>query len=611
MDIPKKTWTALILLALLAVSVWYRLEYPSFAFLNLSVNRQEALATARSYLKQKGVPTDKYITVALFKTSNSADRYLQKSLGFIKEKEFLRRQNLTLFYWAVRFFKENEKEEYFVIVDADDGRVKDYTHTVKESAARKFITEDEAREKAIQFLSTTFNFNPEDYEKDTNSSGIFDHRVEYSFIWKKKGVNIPWSSMAGQEGGAKLLTRVKVSGDEILSFGRTYLKIPESFNRYITKENTVGQNLSLLFRILFLTLLTASVFFIILRRNDLVLHTIKRFALTITLLIFVLYLLDYLNTFQTVLFSCRTTDSLPAQIGRGIIGYTLNAAIVVLGILMPYLAGESLRHEVFPDKKRSGLLHYILSSFFQRSVSSQIAAGYLSAAVMLGIQSLALAIGYRYLGVWSQHMWMPEISNSYLPFLAAFSLGIVAGVAEEFTFRLFAVSLGKKFLRSVVAAAVISSFIWGLGHSAYEVYPMWFRGIEVSCLGFFLSYIFLRFGLIATITAHYLFDVFWGTSPYLLGKSDPSLFLSSLAVLLLPLAWAIAAYIRNQPSEERPLRWLLNKHQSFNLDVLKNYLRKDNTLLQKEEKDLKKELVDHGWDLAVVEIALEDIKKGG
>lgn len=598
----------MILAALLSTGVWYQFAYPSFSFIDLSVDRREAVRSARHYLQEKDVTVDEYHTSAIFKSGDSTDHYLQKALGFKEEKAFLRRHDISLFYWAVRFFQENEKEEHRVTINAANGRVEGYTHVIKETDARETVDEETARQKAAGFLSSAFGFRMEDYEIYTSSSDTFDHRIEHTFIWKRRDVDIPWSSESEQEGGAKLLTRVKVSGDEILSFSRSYLQIPESFRRYIAKEKIVGGNLTFLFRIIFLALLTFSVFFIILRRNNLALHTIKRFALSITFFIFFLYLLDYFNNFQTLLYSYQTTDNLWGHLGRGLVSYMISTFIVVLGILMPYLAGESLRYEVFPDRKKSGLLHYVLSSFLQKNVCFQILAGYGSAAVLIGIQSGAFEIGHRYLNVWSQQIWMPQISNSYLPFLAAFILGSIAGIAEEFTFRLFSISLGKKFFRSTLAAVIASSVVWGIGHSGYEVYPMWFRGLEVTCLGFFLAYVFLRFGLIAAIVAHYLFDVFWGASPYLLGESGPYPFLSSLAVLLLPLAWAAAAYIRNRPAEERPLRWLLNKHQQFNLEVLKNYLQKEDTLRQKPEAELKKELTGHGWDLAVVEIAIEDIE---
>jgi hypothetical protein len=284
--------------------------------------------------------------------------------------------------------------------------------------------------------------------------------------------------------------------------------------------------------------------------------------------------------------------------------------IAVLSILMPCLAGESLHHEVFAqrEKKEGGFLHYLRSTFLSRSVAKTILLGYLTAMTMVGIQSLAFELGQRYLGVWIEYSWMAQLSGSYWPLLGAFILGASAGLGEEICFRLFGINFGKKFFKNTAVACLVASVVWGYGHSGYQVFPMWFRGLEVTAMGLFLCFVYLRFGILATITAHYLFDVFWGSSAYLLGSAPAGMFYSSIAILLLPLVWAIAAYIINKPNEERPLRWKLSRHQVYNLEILKHYLKDKNLLASRTPEQLKHEIASHGWDLAVVEIALEDLK---
>lgn len=80
-------------------------------------------------------------------------------------------------------------------------------------------------------------------------------------------------------------------------------------------------------------------------------------------------------------------------------------------------------------------------------------------------------------------------------------------------------------------------------------------------------------------------------------------------MLLLPMALGGVAYVLNQSQEERPLRWLLTRHQLFNLEILKEFLKNKNLLAGRSPEALKQEITSHGWDIAVVEIALEDLKK--
>ena len=57
------------------------------------------------------------------------------------------------------------------------------------------------------------------------------------------------------------------------------------------------------------------------------------------------------------------------------------------------------------------------------------------------------------------------------------------------------------------------------------------------------------------------------------------------------------------------MQWRLNQHQLFNLDVLKNFIRNGNFFHHKNHDELIKEIVSHGWDIAVVEMAVEQIIK--
>ena len=250
-------------------------------------------------------------------------------------------------------------------------------------------------------------------------------------------------------------------------------------------------------------------------------------------------------------------------------------------------------------------MYYLTSTFLSRQVSQTIVLGYLVFLIMIGIQAAAFEIGYRHLGVWTERTWMTDLSSTYFPFLSAFILGFQASFVEEITFRIFAISWIKKLLKNTFLACFFASLIWGYGHSTYLVFPMWFRGIEVTCLGLFLSWVYMNYGIIPVLVAHYAFDVFWSSASYLLGTTHPFYFYSSLGVLLLPLAISLAAFVVNKPQEQKQLRWKLNKHQVFNLGVLTNYVKNEQKLHNKTKAELRNEFIAHGWDIAVVETAFE------
>ncbi len=592
-----------------AAACWATFTYPRFSYIDLSFKKSDALRIAREFVRDfSKINPDEYRQAIVFASSTGVDRYLQKAIGYRDEIKFLEKCDYDLFYWKVRFFRENEEEGYRVTVSASTGQVVGYKHVIKETDARPKRSEKANRDLLYGYLQSNFGIDPTQYDSHSDLSVKHEKRTDKSFSWERKDVFVRWSDQPGT-GGAKLLTGGTVAGDEILSFYKNKITIPSGFGRYIARQKTVGRNLGILFRILYYVLLSTAIFYAVVRRDNLVMHSVKRFALGLTAFLFVLHLAAQLNFFENIIYSYRTTSSFVSYIWRYASNLVLDTFIVTIAILMPTLAGESLHYEVFGEKHREGaFLHFIRSTFLSRQMLPRVALGYLGAVILIGLQSAIFELGQRFCGVWTEQTWMAQMTGCYLPFLSAFIVGASAALTEEISFRLFSISLIKRWLKSTVLAVLISSVIWGFGHTTYLIFPMWFRGVEVTLLGFFIAFLYLRFGIIPAIVAHYLFDVFWNTSPHILGKATTFDFTTSLAMLFLPLVFGLLAYLVNRPEREGPLVWKLNRHHLFNLEVPLAYLNAHPELLAKPETDLKSEIVAHGWDTAVVEAALKRLR---
>jgi hypothetical protein len=608
MKITLKTWAFFILAALISFIVWYRFCYPQLAFVDHTLGREEALSVARQYLAKQGVDPSQFRTAAIFGNDDEADRYLQKTIGFNGLKQFIKAHDFDMFFWIVRFFQEHQKEEYKMTISASTGQIIAFKHVLDENAQRPPSTRDKAREMALEFLQQTYALNPAVFVITSDFERGFDNRIEYSFAWRDINIQIPWD-LDKNKGTGKLLMGASVSGEEFILFYKSNFVVPDQFKRYLTEIKNAGQNLGLMFRIFYTLLLTSAIFFIIIRRNHLAMHCTKKFYLALTGIFFGLLILSLVNDFQMFLFEFDTALPYGDTLGRYVIGALLSFLFISLTMIVPGLAGELLRFENREPEENS-FLHYVHSTFFSRSVARAILLGYLCCVILLGIQAVLFKIGERYWGVWVEYNWMTRLSSTTWPFLAALTVGFKASCSEEIMYRIFAINLGKKFFKNTLLAVVISSIIWGFGHSSYPIFPSWFRGVEVTCLGLFLSFVYLRFGIIPVVVAHFLFDVFWHASSYLLGPSQPFDFYSSLIVILLPLFWAMIAFLFNKEEVMRPLRWLLSNHQQFNLEVLRSYLSQNPQFTtQKSSAQIRKELSEHGWDVAVIDIALEDIKK--
>lgn len=617
MKITLRTWTTLLILSLISLAVWYKFSYQQLAISNLSVTRTKALQTAREYLhKQRNVDTSDYQKAVVFGIDTGANRYLQKTIGFDGLIEFIETHDFDLFFWLVRFFKENTKEEYLVEISSSTGEIIGFIHTIDDNDARREITREEALQKAKVFLMKKFKwFDPQQCTLRSNMATIRDNRTDFVFSWRKNSVRIPWSDQPNT-GTGKLLINAKIAGDEVLEFSKYVFKVPDQFDRDMDSRKEFSRNITIVIRILILALFTYGVLLIVIRQNHLAMHSTKRFYISIVVISFILSLLATFNQFERILYSYKTTLVFNAYLWRNGINTVINALFITVAMLVPSLSGELLHYETSPKEKKSSFLHYIHSTFASRHVAESILVGYFVCIILLGMQSLLFKFGHAYLGVWIEHSWIDNISNAYLPFLAAFTLGYKTSFSEEIMYRLYMINLGKNIFNKIrptggrgnlFIIVLLSSLIWGFAHTHYAIFPVWFRGLEVTCLGLFISYIYLTFGIIPVIVGHFLFDAFWNSAGYIFGTSMPFYFYTAIAVLLLPLGLGIIAFIMNRKEEDKPLRWRLNKHQLYNLEILKAFLDANrDTFAHKSQDQMKKEIAAHGWDPAVVEVALED-----
>jgi hypothetical protein len=176
-------------------------------------------------------------------------------------------------------------------------------------------------------------------------------------------------------------------------------------------------------------------------------------------------------------------------------------------------------------------------------------------------------------------------------------LGFQASFSEEAMFRMFAINLFKKYGVPTILAVFLSAAMWGFGHTGYEIFPMWFRGVEVTCIGIIMGVFYLRFGIVCVIAAHFLIDSFLFNLPYLLNPHAFFNFYSALAVVTLPLLLAIIALVFNKNAQERSLSIKFNPQQQFNYNLLNDLCR---SKTPEELIVLKKELERHGWDAAII-----------
>ncbi|MFA5117702.1 MAG: CPBP family intramembrane glutamic endopeptidase [Candidatus Omnitrophota bacterium] len=505
MKISAKEWVLFISIALIGFFTWLKLGYPQLSFVYLSVDKPEACRKAQEYLVSRGVAFQEYRQAAVFRVENWQDRYLQKTLGAARQEVFMKENKYELFSWRIRFFKEFQKEEYLIEISPQSGQVLRFTHLIEDTAVRPAITQDAARLAAKEFFIRNYDRDFREYEPHAEQVKRYDHRTDYFFSWEKKGVYIPWKK---DKGGAKLLLAANVCGNEVSQFSVNDFEIPDQFYRDISKELLLGEYLYSVYYIILIGLIVAAIYVVVKKRQSVVVLRTRVWYLTLAVFVCGITIADLVNNIQSVIAYYPTSGSLGSFLGIYFFKAVINLVLLSVMFIMPGVAGETLCAEVLPDKPLAGFTHYLRSSFLTRGVCRGILFGYVLCVILIGMQAGLFYLGQRYFGVWKEWFRLSQYSSSYFPVFSAFTVGFIASLNEEVVYRLFGISWGKKYLRNTLLAVIAASFLWGFGHSEYAIFPTWFRGIEVGTMGLVYGFVFLRYGIIPLIVAHYLFDVF-------------------------------------------------------------------------------------------------------
>lgn len=278
MKLNRITWTIFFFLSIISLAIWLKFSYPQLAIANFSIDRENATHIAQNYLREAhNVNLQDFQRATIFKMDKRTNRYLQKTVGFKGLTKFIKENDFDLFYWLIRFFKENTKEEYLIEVSSATGEITGFSHTIDEGEARPRIERDEARERTKEFLKHKFKwFNPDECSLRSNFAVHRDNRSDFIFSWQKNSVNIPWSDEPNS-GTGKLIIKAKATGDEVLAYTKNIFKVPDQFNRDLDSRKDLSRNIMLIIKTLVMAMFTYGIFLIITRQNHLAMHTTKRF----------------------------------------------------------------------------------------------------------------------------------------------------------------------------------------------------------------------------------------------------------------------------------------------------------------------------------------------
>lgn len=533
---PGERTIILVAIAVSAVSLVIGIKYFSRAFpeasLTLRVNRADSLPIAETFLSSHGFNTSGYRHVAIFTYDDDSKTYLERTQGLAAMNR-LTRGPIHLWRWSHRWFKPQQKEEFRVDVGTQ-GRVVGFDHEIPDAAPGASLTSEQARDMAQQFLQNAMHRDLSGLEFLDTQSEKRPARMDYSFTWKEKGVNLG-------EGSYRI--EVDVDGDKVAGYSE-YVKIPDQYLRDYQSLRSRNTSAQVVDEVLWILLSLAMLVIMVnrLRDRDVPLRMAAGFGLVGA----VLYFLEQLNSFSLSQFGYSTTDSYSSFMA----GYFRDAILIalVVGALIFLLVASA--EPVY--RESLGGLASIRRTLSWRGLRSR---SFLIANVV-GIAMTFFFFAYQtvfYLAADKLGAWAPadipfsNLLNTRMPWAAVLLMGFLPAVSEELQFRAFGIPFLAKIFRSRAAGLILAAFIWGFLHSAYPNQPFFIRGLEVGIAGIIVGVIMLRFGIFATLIWHYSVDALY-TAFLLLRSPNNYLRVSgglTAGIMLIPLIIALIAYLRS------------------------------------------------------------------
>jgi hypothetical protein len=369
------------------------------------------------------------------------------------------------------------------------------------------------------------------------------------FVWEVPRSEIhtefDWDG-GGTEGTGTARVVVRVFGDEVGGYGR-YLRVPEEFSRGFENVQSKGAFLAIASIVITVLLALAALVISIVRfRSG---DVDWRTAITCGLIVGVMFAAYTLTAWPEAQFRYQTQIDWAVFIGMAVLGLVLAAVFYVVFVTFPTAAGESMARELFPDSLR-GFRDALRGRIFTRTFAAASLRGYALAAALMGFFTAFYWFARNFLGA-----WMPaegpysQIFNNQMPVLTPLTISLVAAISEETIYRLFGVSLFRRWTRSTFLALLIPAAIWAFGHSNYPVFPVYIRGIELTLAGALFGYAFLRFGLLACIVAHYVIDAVALGAPLVTSGNDFYL-VSGLVVIGLALVPGVLGLVAGRGPED-------------------------------------------------------------
>jgi membrane protease YdiL (CAAX protease family) len=541
-------WLALGVAGFGVFWVLYRHTFPE-ASIEMRITPREALQRGAAALRalDPSIDLTGWREAVAFDWDNRAKRYLEKTLG-LAHADVVMREEVAVWYFRCRWVREGERTEYSARV-APTGNIYAAWIQLPEEARGARLSRAQAQRIAEQFVNRTLGIPLKEWQLVHHYEYERPNRRDHTFIWQHRTRKYP----ADKPTAATVRLLVTVKGDRVGGYSRDYLHTPERWAFEQARKQTQRETLNRIVGVidlLFHGVALGVLIMLVVRRQPLS----WRFALRVAMVLAAVYLVTELNFMPLWWMRYDSSRAEPIFLLGQLLRTVLTALLSEGLVWFLFLLVADWLSQMQP---LGGVRFAYLGSgrFWLTGVAVRaILAGLGLAGLHLAYVCLFYTVSFRF-GAWSP-LEVPFTNGvvTPLPFVEPLFYGALPAIQEEIFYRGIVLYLLWRALRRFWLAALLSSALWAFLHGGYPTEPFYMRGLELLPVGLVFCWFALRYGILASISAHYTYNALLTAVVYL-QMDAPYLRFSALmsalgmTLLLLPALWVVLRY-RQLPSLE-------------------------------------------------------------
>lgn len=490
-------------IAAAALAIWLFPRAFAVVALDNRLTQSTALAKADSFFAAHGIADSAARRAVRFGADREALIFVDLSAGGADSvKALVGGTDVALYSWSVRAFAPGQIREAAVEF-APDGRAIGFRRKFADADTIPSITEDSATALARTVVREWLG---ERLDRWTISATSYETKKPSERIDR----TVTFERSDRKVGDAPIRLDVVIAGNTP-SLARPYLHVPESFTRRYAEMRSSNDLLALLATVGVVLLMGLGVWTI--RRFSY--HGLIRWrpALVAGGVIGAFLTAAGLNSVELGWYGYDTAT--PEGIFQAVNLAGALAGGVMMGgmVALTLAAAEAASRAAFPR-------HTDWWSLWQargtREVAAQVGGGYVVAAIAFAYVTSFYLITQRFFGWWAPTEMMddPNLIATAAPWINGIAMSLQAGVWEEALFRALPLSLlslwvGTRPNRNwwMAGGIVATAIVFGFAHANYESWPAYSRGVEIFLDACFWGLLFVRFGMLVVVLAHFAYDL--------------------------------------------------------------------------------------------------------